>query len=70
MCILSFFRRTKLCYANDKTIDDFTRVVEQTAVLTEKQRIDEIAEIISKDENPGAVELDRLGRLLNADGIK
>ncbi len=65
MGILSFFRRTKSRYADDKAVDAFARVVEQTGILTEKQRIDQIAEIISKDEDPSAAELDRLGSLLN-----
>lgn len=30
MSILSFFRRTKSRYADDKAVDDFTRVLETT----------------------------------------
>lgn len=44
MSILSFFRRTKSRYADDKSVDDFTRVVEQTGLLTEQQRISVQAE--------------------------
>lgn len=63
MSILSFFRRTKSRDA--EAVDDFARVVEQTGILTEKQRIDQIAEIISKDEDLSAAELNRLGNLLS-----
>lgn len=59
MNILSFFRRrTKSRYANDKAVDDFTRV------LTDQQRVDEAARIIAND-NPTPEDIERLGDMLN-----
>lgn len=56
--------RTKSRYANDKAVNDFTRVGDQVSILTEQQRIDEAAAIIGKDSIPTAGDIDRLGRLL------
>lgn len=65
MSILSFFRRrTKSRYADDKVVDDFARVVEQTGILTEQQRIDEAAKIIVNDD-PTAEEIEQLGDMLS-----
>lgn len=65
MSILSFFRRrTKSRYADDKAVDDFARVVEQTGILTEQQRIDEAAKIIANDD-PTAEEIEQLGDMLS-----
>lgn len=55
-------RRTLSRYADDKAVKDFTRVCEQTG-LTENQRIDEAAAIISKDSVTGE-DVERLGKLL------
>ncbi len=66
MSILSFFRRTRSRYADDKAVDDFGRVSEQMG-LTEKQRVDEAAEIMSKDVEPTAADVERLGKLLNGE---
>lgn len=62
--ILSFFRRTKSRYADDKAVDDFTHVVEQTGLLSEELLIDEAAKIIAND-NPSVKDIERLGEMLN-----
>ena len=65
MSILSFLkRRTKSRYADDRAVDDFTRVVDQTGILTEQQRTDEAAKIIGND-SPTPEDIKRLGDLLN-----
>lgn len=64
MSLLSLFRRTKSRYADDKAVADFARVVDQTGVLTEQQRIDQAATIIAND-NPSDEDIERLGQLLN-----
>lgn len=63
MAILSFLRRRTITkWADDKAVKDFTRVCEQTG-LTEDQRIDEAAAIVSKDSVTGE-DVERLGKLL------
>lgn len=63
MAILSFLRRRTITkWADDKAVKDFTRVCEQTG-LTEEQRLDEAAAIISKDSVTGE-DVERLGKLL------
>lgn len=63
MAILSFLRRRTLSkWADDKAVQDFTRVYEQTG-LTESQRLDEAAAIIGKDDVT-AEDIERLGKLL------
>ncbi len=63
MAILSFLRRRTITkWADDKAVKDFARVCEQTG-LTEDQRIDEAAAIISKDSVTGE-DVERLGKLL------
>lgn len=63
MAILSFLRRRTITkWADDKAVKDFTRVCEQTG-LTEDQRINEAAAIISKDSVTGE-DVERLGKLL------
>lgn len=64
MTILSFLRRTKSRYADDKAVDGFEQVAEQTGILTEEQRLTEAAAIIGKDNAPTAEDIDRLGKLL------
>lgn len=65
MNILSFFRRTKSRYADDKAVDDFARVAEQTGILDEQQNIDELAKLISGQDNPSAEEVERLCEILS-----
>ncbi|WP_425994956.1 hypothetical protein [Afipia sp. DC4300-2b1] len=60
---ISFFRRTKSRYADDKAVDDFARV-DETGILRAQQRIDEAAAIIGKDSAPTSEDVDRLGKLL------
>lgn len=64
MGILNFFRRSKSRYADDKAVDAFSRVVEQTGILSEQQRIEELAKLISKDD-PAPDDIERLGKLLS-----
>ncbi|EGP07544.1 hypothetical protein CSIRO_2783 [Bradyrhizobiaceae bacterium SG-6C] len=62
---MSFFRRrTKSHYADDKAVADFARVVEQTGILTEQQRVDEAAAIIANND-ASAEQIERLGELLS-----
>lgn len=61
---ISFFRRTKSRCADDKAVDDFARVVDETGILRAQQRIDEAAAIIGKDSAPTSKDVDRLGKLL------
>lgn len=60
---ISFFRRTKSRYADDKAVDDFARA-DETGILRAQQRIDEAAAIIGKDSAPTSEDVDRLGKLL------
>lgn len=64
MSILRLFRRTKSRYVDDKTMADFARVVEQTRILTEQQRIDEAAAIVASDD-VSVEQIERLGELLS-----
>lgn len=43
------FRRTKSRYAADKAVEDLARVIDDTGILTEQQRLGEAAAIIGKD---------------------
>ncbi|MES2600189.1 MAG: hypothetical protein V4602_05195 [Pseudomonadota bacterium] len=43
MKILSFFRRTKSRYANDKSVADFERVLKRTRPPTSEEQSDAIA---------------------------
>lgn len=63
MTILSFFRRRTLsAYADDKAVTDFARVARSLG-LSEAERIDQAAAIISKDEIVGD-DIEQLGKLL------
>lgn len=62
--ILSFFRRTKSRYADDKAVDGFMRLVEQTGILSEQERIEKAVAIVAND-NPSAQDIERLGDMLN-----
>jgi hypothetical protein len=57
-------RRTKSRHADDKAVDDFTRVVAQTGILNPLDPVDELAALIGKDQ-PTADDLERIGKLLN-----
>ncbi len=65
MNILSFFRRTKSRYADDRAVDGFARVVDQTGIRDEQKRTDELVKLISSQEAPSAQDVERLGQLLN-----
>lgn len=57
MSILSFLRRTKSRYVDDKAVDGFEQVAEPTGILTEEQRLNEAAAIIGKDNAPTAEDI-------------
>jgi len=62
MTILKWIKRRTLSrYADDKAVEDFTRVVEQTGIL---DPVDELAALMSKND-PTEAELKRIGKLLN-----
>jgi len=63
MRVLSFFRRTKSRYADDKTVDDFARVAEQAGILSADQRTDQIADLMAKD-NPTPTDVQQIAKLL------
>lgn len=62
MSVLKWIKRRTLSrYADDKAVEDFTRVVEQTGIL---DPVDELAALMSKND-PTEAELNRIGKLLN-----
>ena len=67
MNILSWIkRRTKSRYADDKAVDDFTRVArEQNATLDYDQE-KRLSELLSSDEDPAA-NFDEIAGLLGQD---
>lgn len=65
MTILSFFRRTKSKYVDDKAVDEFTRVVDQTEIL-KPDPFDELAALMKKDD-PTDEEILRIGKLLTGE---
>ncbi|WP_244432705.1 MULTISPECIES: hypothetical protein [unclassified Afipia] len=64
MSILSFCRRTKSRFSDDKAVDSFERVVEQTRILSD-ERTHELASLIVRDD-PTPAEVARIGKLLGA----
>ncbi|ABE64038.1 hypothetical protein Nham_3305 [Nitrobacter hamburgensis X14] len=58
-------RRTKSKYADDKAVDGFERVVEQTGII-ESDPIDELAGLMKKDD-PTPEDLERIGKLLTGE---
>lgn len=49
MSILSFFRRTKSRYADDKAVDDFERVARDTGLLPRQSAFDAAVEDDARD---------------------
>lgn len=64
MSILSFFRRTKSRYADNKAVDGFGQVVEHHRIMSAGQRTKELAGLMAKD-NPTPAEVDRIAKLLS-----
>lgn len=59
MKILSFFRRTKSRYADDKSVDDFERVARDKGLLPVKTAFDAAMEETRKSDTEAWAKLER-----------
>lgn len=68
MTILSWIkRRTKSRYADDKAVDDFSRVARGQGLPLDYDRDKRLAEMLSSDEDP-AGNFDEVAKLLGQSG--